>query len=109
MRFLPMLLIATAIAAPALAQEKTTLQHMIEKGIIVKFPGLDLDVFYHADGKYSARGGTVTGTWRIEGEALCAKAADGAEQCTLYPAGKKPGDEFDVEGPSGQVTIRINK
>jgi hypothetical protein len=110
MRFLSILLIATAIAAPAFAQEKTTLQHMVEKGIVVKFPGLDLDVFYHPDGKYSALGGKVTGTWRIEGETLCAKAAtDNAEACTLYPVGKKPGDAFEVEGPSGQVTIQINK
>jgi hypothetical protein len=107
---LPILLLASALAAPSFAQEKTTLQHMVEKGIVVKFPGLDLDVFYLPGGKFSAMGGTVSGTWRIEGENLCAKSAtDQAEACTFYPAGKKPGDSFEVEGPSGQVTIQINK
>lgn len=110
MRILPMLLVAPVLAAPAFAQEKTTLQHMVEKGIVVKFPGFDLDVFYLPDGKFSAMGDTVTGAWRIKGEALCAKAAaDPADACTLYPAGKKPGDSFEIEGPSGQVTIQINK
>lgn len=112
MRILPTLAIALALAAPALAQEKTTLQHMVEHGIVVKFPGVDIehDVAYLPDGKFSAMNGQATGTWRIEGEALCAKGAtDPAEVCTRYPAGKKPGDIFDVDAPQGAVTIQINK
>ena len=110
MRILPAFLLAAAIATPAMAQEKTTLQYMVEKGIVVKFPGIDVDVFYRPDGSYSAMGGTITGKWRIEGDTLCAKGpSDPTEACTLYPAGKKPGDEFDVDGPQGAVTIQINK
>ena len=67
MRLVLPIALAAILAAPALAQEKTTLQHMVEKGIIVKFPGIDLDVFYLPDGKFSALGGTVSGSWRIEG------------------------------------------
>ncbi len=111
MRILPAVILVSALGSPALAQEMTTLQHMVAKGIVVKFPGVDLDVTYLPDGRFTAMSGTVTGTWRIDGDALCAKATtDPAEACTRYPAGKKPGDEFTVDGPQGGVvTIQINK
>jgi hypothetical protein len=103
-------------AAPAEAQgaqETTTLQHMVAKGIVVRIPGVEgveIPVTYHVDGKYTAMGGSATGTWRIEGDALCAKAeTDPAEVCTRYPSGKKPGDKFEVQSPQGAVTIEINK
>lgn len=103
-------LAAPVFPASAWAQEPTTLQNITTKGIVVKFPGVDVDVAYLPDGKFVALNGTVTGTWRIEGEALCAKSTtDEHEACTVYPAGKKPGDEFSVNGPQGPVTIQINE
>jgi hypothetical protein len=107
---------ACVTATPAGAQavqETTTVQHMVAKGIVVRFPGvegIEIPVTYHPGGKYTAMGGSSTGTWRIDGDALCAKGAtDAAELCTHYPPGKKPGDQFEVQSPQGAVMIEINK
>ena len=127
MRLLPVLLSATlplVLAAhaqtaapsqtrPAAAQEMTTLQHMLAKGIVVRIPeipDLEIPVTYHPGGTFTAMNGQASGVGRIEGETLCAKATtDPVEACTFYPPGKKPGDKFEVQGPTGMVTIEINK
>jgi hypothetical protein len=109
MRILP-IAIAAALAAPAFAQEPTTLQYVTTKGSILKIPGMDIPVTYTPDGKFSAMDGQVTGTWKIVGETLCVKTSyEPVEACTLYPAGKKPGDEFEINSPQGAVTIQIQK
>ena len=109
MRILPIVIIA-ALAAPALGQEPTTLQYVTTKGSILKIPGMDIPVTYTPDGKFSAMDGQVTGTWKIVGETLCVTTTyEPAEACTLYPAGKKPGDEFEINSPQGTVSIQIQK
>lgn len=109
MRILP-IVIAAALAAPAFAQEPTTLQYVTTKGSILKVPGMDIPVTYTPDGKFSAMDGQVTGTWKIVGETLCVTTNyEPTEACTLYPAGKKPGDEFEINSPQGAVSIQIQK
>jgi hypothetical protein len=52
--------------------------------------------------------GQVTGKWRVDGGKLCTSsnfAPD--EECVAYPAGKKSGDTFEVQGGQGPATIRI--
>jgi hypothetical protein len=111
--FLPILLIASGLAAPAIAQaapEKTTLQWMTAKGSVLKVAGMEFPTTYTPDGKFSAMDGQVTGTWKIVGETLCVTTNfEPAEACTLYPSGKKPGDEFEVMSPQGAVMVQINK
>lgn len=108
MRILPALLVSMFIAAPALAQEKTTLEYMTTKGSVLKVAGMEFPTTYTPDGKFTAAEGQVTGTWKIVGETLCVTTnMNPQEACTLYPSGKKPGDEFDIDSPQGTVTIKI--
>ena len=45
---------------------------------------------------------------RIDGEKLCTTSnMSPAEECSVYPAGKKSGDSFDVTGAQGTATIKI--
>lgn len=113
MRILPALFIVSALVAPAVAQaasEKTTLEWLTTKGSVLKVAGAEFPTTYTPDGKFSAADGRVTGTWRIVGETLCvAVNPDPVESCTLYPTGKKPGDEFEIVSAQGAATIMINK
>lgn len=100
--------VAVAFAAPAFAQQPTTLQEVTTKGIVLQVQGMDIDVTYKPDGSFTAMDGQVTGKWRIDGEKLCTTsnfAPD--EECAVYPAGKKSGDSFDVTGAQGTATIKI--
>lgn len=97
-----------ALAAPAFAQQPTTLQEVTTKGIVIDVQGMQIDVDYKPDGTFSAMDGQVTGKWRIDGEKLCTSSnMSPAEECVAYPAGKKSGDSFDLTGPQGTATIKI--
>ena len=106
-----------ALAAPALAQEMTTLQYVTTKGTVVKAnmqgQALELPMKYAADGTYTtnAMGQEMKGKWRIDGDKLCTlNDMNPTESCIAYPAGKKPGDSFKVTNPMlGEVDITINK
>jgi hypothetical protein len=109
MRILP-IAIAAVLVAPAFAQAPTTLQYVTSKSVIMKVAGMDIPVTYKADGTFSAMEGQVTGKWKIVGETMCSTSnMDPNETCILYPAGKKPGDEFEIMSPQGMVTIQINE
>jgi hypothetical protein len=102
--------LATAVGAPAFADELSTLDHVTTKGVMMKVMGMDIDVSYTPDGKMTAFGGQVTGTWKRNGDTMCStNSMDPAEVCVTYPAGKKPGDQFELVGPQGPFTIIINK
>jgi hypothetical protein len=99
---------AAAFAAPAFAQQPTTLQEVTTKGIVLQIQGMDIDVAYKPDGTFSAMEGQVTGKWRIDGEKLCTTSnMSPDEECTVYPAGKKSGDSFDLTSAQGTATIKI--
>jgi hypothetical protein len=105
MRTLLAAVAALALAAPAAA---TTLEEVTSKGIVLSVQGMDIDVKYTPDGKFTAMDGQVTGEWRIDGDKLCTKSNfDPNEQCVEYPKDKKSGDSFDVTGPQGTATIKI--
>lgn len=94
-----------ALATPALAG---TLEEVTTKGIILNVQGMDIDVDYTPDGKFTAMDGQVTGEWRIDGDKLCTKSTvQPEESCTEYPKDKKSGDSFEVQGAQGPVGIRI--
>jgi hypothetical protein len=105
------------LAAPAFAQDATTLQNVTTKGSVMKADmqgtPVELPMTYKADGTYatSAMGQDITGKWRIDGDKLCTlNSMNPSETCIAYPAGKKPGDEFTVEHPMfGSVTVKINQ
>jgi hypothetical protein len=62
-----------AFAAPAAAD---TLQEVTTKGIVLSVQGMDIDVKYTPDGKFTAMDGQVTGEWRIDGDKLCTKSSN---------------------------------
>lgn len=102
-------LAVAAIAAPALAQTSTTLQELTTKGMVMTAGGMDIPVTYKPDGTFTAMDGQVTGKWRIDGEKLCTSSNfSPAEECVVYPSGKKSGDSFEVTGAAGTATIKIN-
>jgi hypothetical protein len=109
---------AAALAMPALAQAASaqagggTVQELVKHGGVMTVMGTAIPVSYGADGKYSVdfQGQKVEGTWRVDGDKLCTKAAGApSENCTVYPAGKKSGDEFEVTSPTlGPIRVKIN-
>jgi len=102
------LLIAAAVLALAAPAAANTLQEVTTKGIILSVQGMDIDVKYTPDGKFTAMDGQVTGTWRIDGDKLCTTSNfEPDEQCVEYPKDKKSGDSFDLTGPQGTATIKI--
>ena len=109
MRTLLAAAVVLAFATPAAAD---TLQEVTTKGIVLSVQGMDIDVTYTPDGKFTAMDGQVTGDWRRDGEKLCTKVGTDPEVCAIYPAGKTSGDSFDVPGAMGpqmgtiEVTIR---
>ena len=101
---------AAVLAAPVVAQEPTTLQYVTTKSVIMKVGGMEIPVTYKPDGTFTAMDGAVTGKWKVVGETMCStNNMDPNEACISYPAGKKPGDEFEIQSPQGPVTILINK
>lgn len=107
-----------ALSAPAFGQAAAndTLLNVIAKGTVIKasVQGMDLELgmTYKADGNYTAMmmGQEVGGgTYTVDGDKLCTKSQLG-EGCTVYPAGKKPGDSFPITSPTlGEATVTINK
>lgn len=102
------LLLAAAALALAVPAAAATLEEVTTRGIVLSVEGMEIDVKYTPDGKFTAMDGQVTGEWRIDGDKLCTKSNfDPNEQCVEYPKDKKSGDSFDVTGPQGTATIRI--
>lgn len=100
--------LAVALAAPAFAD---TLTEVTTKGVILKVQGYEIPIAYNADGtfKLDAMGQSVTGKWRVDGAKLCTSSdMQPEERCTEYPEGKKSGDEFEVQGAMGPMTVKIN-
>jgi hypothetical protein len=96
---------ALAVAVPAFAD---TLDEVTSKGVVLHLPGMDLDVSYTPDGKFTAMDGQVTGEWRIDGDKLCTSSNfDPEETCAPYPHDKKSGDTFDVTSPRGTASVTI--
>lgn len=96
-----------AVLAPN-AAHADTLKEVTTRGVVLTIAGMDVDVSYTPDGRFSAMEGAVTGTWRIQGETLCVTSnMQPAESCTLYPPDKKSGDAFDLVTDQGVVAIRI--
>ncbi|MGE0407727.1 MAG: hypothetical protein AB7P23_00540 [Amphiplicatus sp.] len=107
-----------AVAAPTFAKESDTLKAVVEHGAVIKAnmqgSPVELAITYKADGTYEvvyAGQASPGGAWRIDGDKLCTTSQmSGTESCTVYPAGKGPGDEFTVTSPVlGEMTVAINK
>jgi hypothetical protein len=106
-RFIACLAFA-ALAAPAFAQQSSTLQELTTKGMVMEAGGMQIEVTYKPDGTFTAMDDQVTGKWRIDGDKLCTSSNfSPAEECVAYPTGKKSGDSFEVTGAQGTATIRI--
>jgi len=105
-------LIAAAAAVASLtcatAAAADTCEEVVKNGIVLSVQGMDIEVTYTPDGKFTALDGQVTGTWKVDGLKMCTSSNfQPDESCSVYPAGKKSGDSFDLEGPQGSVTIKI--
>ncbi len=106
--FLALAAASAFLAAPALAD---TLQEVTTKGVILKAQGMEIPISYKADGTFAIdfQGQTINGKWRIDGTKLCTLSdLQPEERCTEYPAGKKSGDEFEIQGAMGSATVKIN-
>lgn len=102
------LLAAAAVLAFATSAAADTLQEVTTKGIILTVQGMDIDVKYTPDGKFTAMDGQVTGTWKIDGDKLCTVSnMDPNESCVAYPADKKSGDAFELTSPMGTANVKI--
>ena len=86
-----------------------TLKEVVTRGsVLIIGEGMEIDVAYTPDGKFTAMDGQVKGTWRIEGDTLCTTTNfQPVESCALYPQDKKSGDTFEIMTNQGQVQIRI--
>ena len=93
-----------AIATPALAD---TLEEITSHGMVVTIADMDIDVAFTPDGKFTALGGAISGTWKIDGAKLCTTTAEQGENCTVYPSGKKSGDTFDITSEQGTAKVHI--
>ena len=99
------LAMAAMASAPAFAD---TLSEVIKHGIVLTIQGMEVDVSYTPDGKFTALEGQVTGTWKIQGDKLCTTSNfQPDETCTAYPKDKKSGDTFDMTNDQGTVTVKI--
>lgn len=104
--------LAGAFAAPAFADDHSTLDAVISNGVVLMIQGMEIPVEYADDGTYTAdaMGQTIAGKWRIDGANLCtSNDMQPEESCQEYPADKGPGDEFTLSGPMGEVTVKINE
>jgi hypothetical protein len=98
-------LAALALAAPAAAG---TLEEVVKHGIVLTIEGMEIDVAYTPDGKFTAMDGQVTGTWKIDGDKMCTSSNfDPTESCVEYPKDKKSGDSFELTSPQGTASIKI--
>ncbi len=76
--------------------------------MVMTAQGMDMDVTFTPDGKFTALDGQVMGTWRIDGDKLCTVSNfQSTESCVAYPRDKKSGDSFDVTGDRGTAIIKI--
>jgi hypothetical protein len=103
-------LILATLAATAIGTtvQAGTLDEVVKHGIVLILPGIEIEVDYTPDGKFTAAEGQVTGGWRIDGDKFCTTSnMEPVEQCVAYPLDKKSGDSFDVTGPAGTATIKI--
>jgi len=102
------LLAAAAIAALATPAFADTIEEVVKNGIVLNVQGMDIEVTYTADGKFTAMDGQVTGAWKRDGDKMCTSSNfDPNETCVEYPKDKKSGDSFEVTGPQGSATIKI--
>ena len=114
--------LASLFAAPSFAQDMTTLQYILAKGVVIHADlygrPVDMHVTYNPDGTSAmnivgaaGRGAEVAGKWRIDGDKLCTvNVMNPTENCFDIPAGKKPGDAIKVMTPAmGEATLTINQ
>ncbi|WP_372785771.1 hypothetical protein [Phenylobacterium sp.] len=98
-------LLALAAAAPARAD---TLTEITTHGMIVTIAGMDYDLVFTPDGKFTSAAVQMTGTWKVDGDKLCTtNNFDPTEQCAAYPKDKKSGDTFELVTPQGSATVKI--
>jgi hypothetical protein len=115
MRFLPTAALVFTLAAPAVAEPQNapavnadTYKEVVAHGVVIVTPDIEIDVIFTPDGKFAAMGGLSKGVWHIDGDKMCSTPSETLiESCAVYPAGKKSGDTFEIQAPTGSVTIRI--
>lgn len=105
-------IIATLSLGTANAEDKSTIDYVLEKGSIVSIMGTPYVATWNEDGTYTADGMSMiyTGTWRRDGDNFCIHPAGEVETCSEYPAGQKPGDDFNTMSDVwGMINVAINE
>jgi hypothetical protein len=95
-----------APSAPA-APPNDTIAAILAHGDAIDVGGMSFDLSFKPDGTFS--GGEFAGTYKVDGANLCI-TIEGVvnNQCTAYPAGKKSGDTFTIQGDMGPYTVTIH-
>jgi hypothetical protein len=97
--------VAVLLAAPAFGD---TLKEVTTKGVMYEVQGMNIEITFTPDGKYTGMDGQLTGTWRIDGEKLCTTSNFApTEECLVYPKDKKSGDRFELTSSLGPAVIVI--
>ncbi len=113
MKTIKLAAVAAVLVGTAAAEDLDTLVAVTTNGVVLTTSGYSIDIDYADDGTYSGSvmGSAFTGKWNIDGDQLCTSSSLApTETCTTYPAGKGPGDSFEVENPTlGTVTVKINE
>jgi hypothetical protein len=119
-RTLTLLSLLSTIAAPSFAQDATTIQTILAKGVVIHqtigATPVEMHVTYNPDGTSvmnivgpGGKGAELPGKWRVDGEKVCtSNQLNPVENCFDIPPGKKPGDSFTVMTARGEATLTIN-
>jgi hypothetical protein len=96
-----------AAPAPAGAQPNDNIAAILAHGDSIDVGGMSYDLTFKGDGTFN--GGEFAGTYKVDGANLCI-TIEGIvnNQCTAYPAGKKSGDSFTIQGDMGPYTVTIH-
>lgn len=94
--------VVAVMSAMAQTPGSDTVRAIVAKGATIVSDGVPYAFESKADGRYEG------GTYRVDGKALCLTPQTyGQEVCFTCPDGKKSGDTFEVDGPSGSAMVTI--
>jgi hypothetical protein len=97
---------SAGLAAPP-AAPNDTIAAILAHGDVISASGKTFVFTYKPDGTFDASG--LPGTYTVDGAKFCV-TIDGLvdNDCAEYPAGKKSGDTFSVQGDIGPYTVSIH-
>lgn len=118
LRRLMILGLLVGVGNPSSAEDMTTLQYLVKNGAVIKATSrqgrpIEMHVTYKEDGTSVMTGlgpQELSGRWRAVDDRFCtSNEMSPAETCFEIPAGKKPGDSFNVTTALGEAVLTVNE